>query len=382
MKRIYFDNSSTSFPKYPGVAKSMYDMMEMGGFNINRGGYEEAYQLENVVYDTREMLCRLFNFPKPSNAIFTPGITYSINYILRGFLQKGDHVITSSMEHNAVMRPLVELAEDGIEFSCARCEKDGSLDPEEVEKLIRPNTKAVIMLHASNVCGTLMPIEEVGKITKKHGIKFIVDSAQSAGLFPIDIQKMGIDALCFTGHKSLRGPQGIGGFLISDDMAGRVKPIITGGTGSFSHLETVPPSLPDRFESGTMNLPGIVGLHSALKYAESEDTDKILKNELETAESFYKKALELPFAKMAGKTDFKDRAPIVSINFKEHDNAEIAYRLESEYGIMTRCGLHCAPRAHKTLGTYPEGTVRFSFSSFNTFREVDSCIEALKEILR
>ena len=382
MKRIYFDNSSTSFPKYPGVSKAMYDMMERGGFNINRGGYEEAYQLENVVYDTREMLCRLFNFPKPSNVIFTPGITYSINYMIRGFLQKGDYVITSSMEHNAVMRPLVEMEKAGVEFSCARCEKDGSLDPEEVEKLIRPNTKAVIMLHASNVCGTLLPIEEIGKITKKHGIKFIVDSAQSAGVFPIDTQKMGIDVLCFTGHKSLRGPQGIGGFLISEDMAGRVRPIITGGTGSFSHFETVPTSLPDRFESGTMNLPGIVGLHAALKYSEGIDMKKLLDDEISIAQSFYKKAGEISFIEFAGKKDFEDRAPIVSVNFKEHDNGEVAFKLESEYGIMTRCGLHCAPRAHKTLGTYPEGTVRFSFSSFNTLEEVDTCIEALKEIVK
>ena len=382
MDRIYFDNSSTSFPKFPNVAQAMAKMLETGGFNINRGTYSEAYRLENAVFDTREMLCQLFNFEKASNVVFAPGITYSLNYILRGFLKEGDHVITSSTEHNAVMRPLVDLQNEGIEFSCAQCNKDGTLDAENVEKLIRPNTKAIVMLHGSNVCGTLLPLEEVGKIARVHNIKFIVDSAQTAGVFPIDMQKMGIDVLCFTGHKSLRGPQGIGGFLISDEMVSLTKPIITGGTGSFSNLETIPDVMPDRFESGTMNLPGIIGLHAALSYLKDEDMDSVREKEIATAKRFYDKVNELPFVKCAGKNDFVDRAPIVSVDFTSKDNADIAFRLESEYGIMTRCGLHCAPRAHKTLGTYPEGTVRFSFSSFNTSDEVDFCIDALRKILK
>lgn len=382
MERIYFDNSSTSFPKFPNVAQAMAKMMETGGFNINRGTYSEAYALENSVFDTRELLCSLFNFEKASNVVFTPGITYSLNYIMRGFLKPGDHVITSSMEHNAVMRPLVDMQKEGVEFSCAECNEDGSLDLERVEQLVKPNTRAIIMLHGSNVCGTLLPLEEIGKIAKAHGLKFIVDSAQTAGVFPIDMKKMGIDVLCFTGHKSLRGPQGIGGFLISDEMVSLTKPIIIGGTGSFSNLETIPDAMPDRFESGTMNLPGIVGLHEALSYLKKENMDFIREKELKTAERFYLKARELPFVRCVGKDDFSDRAPIVSLDFKGRDNAEIAFLLESQYGVMTRCGLHCAPRAHKTLGTYPEGTVRFSFSSFNTDAEVDLCIDALINILK
>ena len=383
MKRIYFDNSSTSFPKAPGVSNAVKDMLDNGCYNINRGGYSEAYALENVVYDTREMLCELFNFDKVSNVIFTPSITYSLNYIIKGFLKKGDHVIISSMEHNAMLRPLVQLKDMGIiDFDAVECNSDGTLDPHKVEKLIKPNTKAVMMIHGSNVCGTLLPIEEIGKICKSHNIKFVVDTAQTAGVFPIDMKKMNIDTLCFTGHKSLRGPQGIGGFLISDEMAAETIPLIAGGTGSFSHLEEMPTQLPDRYESGTMNLPGIVGLHAALTYLKNENSEKILQQELNIAKRFYDGIQEIEGVKTIGKTDFIERAPIVSLDFTEIDNAEAAFQLESEYGIMTRCGLHCAPRAHQTLNTYPQGTVRFSFSQFNTEEEVDFCLDAIKKILK
>ncbi len=383
MKRIYFDNSSTSFPKAPGVSDAVKDMLDNGCYNINRGGYSEAYALENVVYDTREMLCELFNFDKVSNVIFTPSITYSLNYIIKGFLKKGDHVIISSMEHNAMLRPLVQLKNMGIiEFDAAKCNSDGTLNPDKVEELIKPNTKAIMMLHGSNVCGTLLPIEQVGKICKKHNIKFIVDTAQTAGVFPIDMKKMNIDTLCFTGHKSLRGPQGIGGFLISDEMAAETTPLIAGGTGSFSHLEEMPSQLPDRYESGTMNLPGIVGLHAALNYLKNENSENILEQELKIAKRFYNGIQNIKGVKTVGKDDFIDRAPIVSLDFTEIDNAEAAFQLESEYGIMTRCGLHCAPRAHHTLNTYPQGTVRFSFSQFNTEDEVDFCLDAIKNILK
>ena len=382
MKRIYFDNSSTSFPKAPNVSAAVADILENGSYNINRGGYSEAYALENVVFDTREKLCKLFNFDKSSNVVFTPSITFSLNYIIKGFLKKGDHIITSSMEHNAMIRPLVQMQECGVEFDCAPCNIDGTLDPKEVEKLIKPNTKAVMMLHGSNVCGTLLPIKEIGEICKKHNLKFIVDSAQTAGVFPIDMKEMNIDVLCFTGHKSLRGPQGIGGFLISDDMASLTTPIILGGTGSYSDLETAPQSMPDKFESGTMNIPGIVGLHAALEYLETENIDNIRDEEIKIAKRFYDGIININGVEAVGKKDFVNRAPIVSLNFKTMDNAEVAFELESNYGIMTRCGLHCAPRAHKTLGTFPCGTVRFSFSQFSTEKEVDFCLNAINTILK
>lgn len=381
MNRIYFDNSSTAFPKAPGVAEAMAHMLQSGGYNINRGSYSEAYALENVVFDAREQLCELFGFGKPSNVIFTPSVTYSLNFVIKGFLKPGDHVIATSMEHNAMLRPLVQLEELGVSFDLAQCRPDGSLDPERVEDLIRPNTKAVMMLHGSNVCGTLLPIREVGEICHRRGLMFVVDSAQTAGVFPIDMAACHIDALCFTGHKGLRGPQGIGGFLVTDELAALMTPLIAGGTGSFSDLLDMPPCLPDRFEAGTMNLPGIVGLHAALSYLRGESMDQIRERELSLARRFYEGVCELGGLRVVGREDFRDRAPIVSVSFTEKDNAEMAFLLENKHGIMTRCGLHCAPLAHKTLGTFPDGTVRFSFSQFDREEEVDLCLSAIREEL-
>ena len=381
MDRIYFDNSSTAFPKAPGVPEAMADMLKNGGYNINRGGYSGAYALENVVFDTRELLCDLFGFQKPANVIFTPSVTYSLNYVIKGFLHSGDHVITTSMEHNAMIRPLVQMQELGVTVDMAQCEADGSLDPQRVEELIRPNTKAVMMLHGSNVCGILLPIREVGEICRRRGLKFVVDTAQTAGVFPIDMAEAHIDALCFTGHKGLRGPQGIGGFLVTDELASQMTPLIAGGTGSFSDLLEMPPCLPDRFEAGTMDLPGIVGLHAALSYLQKESMDDIRARELSLAQRFYEGVSQMEGLRVVGSDQFRDRAPIVSVQFTERDNGEMSFLLESRYGIMTRCGLHCAPLAHKTLGTFPDGTVRFSFSQFNREDEVDLCLGAIREIL-
>ena len=378
---IYFDNGSTSFPKAPNVAEQVGELLAQGCFNINRGGYSQAYSLADRVYDTRESLCSLFNFSYPSNVVFTQNITYALNMIIKGYLKSGDHVIVSSMEHNAMMRPLNQMLSLGVTFDVASANNDGTLDPEKVEKLIKPNTKAVMMLTASNVCGTLLPIKEVGSICKKRGIKFIVDSAQTAGVFPIDMKDMDIDILCFTGHKSLRGPQGVGGFLIDEEMIKQVTPIITGGTGSISDSEDVPIFMPDRFEAGTMNLPGIVGLNEALNYLNEYKMDNIRQKEMEITERFLNKALDINGVRVVGKHTTDGRAPIVSLDFLTVDNAAASFKLEDTYHIMTRCGLHCAPRAHKTLGTFPQGTVRFSFSHFNTFDEVDICIDAIKNIV-
>ena len=379
---IYFDNGSTSFPKAPKVAEAVSNLLKEGSFNINRGGYSEAYSLAEKVFDTRERLCRLFNSQNPSNVIFSHNITYSLNMIIKGFLKPGDHVIVSSMEHNAMMRPLIQLSKKGVEFSCAQADCRGVLDPEKIEALIKPNTKAVMMLTASNVCGTMLPIIEAGEICKRHGLKFVVDSAQTAGAFNVDMQEMNIDALCFTGHKSLRGPQGTGGFLIRDEMAELVEPLISGGTGSLSDSEEVPDFMPDRYEAGTMNIPGIIGLNAALEYIEETGVEVIGKRELEITERFMNEALDIPEVKVVGRHDLIQRAPIVSLVFKTIDNAEAAFLLEQNYHISTRCGLHCAPRAHKSLGTFPEGTVRFSFSHYNTEEEVDMCIAAIKEIIK
>ncbi|MDD6315470.1 MAG: aminotransferase class V-fold PLP-dependent enzyme [Clostridia bacterium] len=380
MERIYFDNGSTSFPKAPGVSDAVRALLDNGAFNINRGGYEEAYAISGQVLETRQMLCSLFGFHKFKNVVFTPSITYSLNYLIKGFLKPGDHVITSSMEHNAVMRPLVQMEKQGVAFDAVPCAADGTLDPALVEKCIRPNTKAVVLTAASNVCGTFLPIAEVGRICHDHGIAFIVDSAQKAGTFPISMEECGIDALCFTGHKSLLGPQGIGGMLLSDRMAKETTPLIAGGTGSASHLEEMPSFMPDRFEAGTMNLPGIIGLRAALLYHQTQEPGAIAQKELDLAMRFREGVLELPGARPVGLSGREGRAAIVSVDFKNDDNARIAFELEQGYGVMTRVGLHCAPRAHQTLGTYPEGTVRFSFGHGNTEAEVDYCLDALRRI--
>ena len=381
MERIYFDHGSTSFPKAPGVGSAIAQLMDNGCFNINRGGYAGAYALEDTVLDTREQLCRLFHFPKARNAVFTPGITYSLNILLKGLLQPGDHVIVSSMEHNAMMRPLGQLAARGVRFDAAQAETDGTLNPQRVEDLIRPETRAVFMLHGSNVCGTLLPIAEVGEICRRHGLFFVVDSAQTAGVFPINMQELGIHALCFAGHKGLRGPQGIGGFLAEDALLEQLTPLVSGGTGSHSDSEAVPAEMPDRFEPGTMNLPGIVGLHAALTYLENYGMENVRKKELALAERFMVGALNLPHVRVVGKHDMEGRAAIVSLDFLGRDNAEMSFRLEQEVGVMTRCGLHCAPRAHKSLKTFPEGTVRFSFGCENTPEEVDFCLDGLRHLL-
>ena len=234
MKRVYLDNGSTSYPKAPGVGQAVFDFIENIGTNVNRGGYEAAYAAEDVIIETREMLCKMFHFDKIKNVIFTPSITYSLNYIIKGYLRAGDHVLVSAMEHNAMMRPLTQMLEHGVEFDRVPCNQQGELLIDQMEGMIRPNTKAVLMLHASNVCGTLMPVEQVGQLCKKHGLTFILDAAQTAGAFPIDMEKMNIDVLTFTGHKSLLGPQGIGGFLVSDEVAQQMIPLVTGGTGSVS----------------------------------------------------------------------------------------------------------------------------------------------------
>lgn len=378
---IYFDNGSTSFPKAPNVGKAMAEMIEKGAFNINRGGYEGAYDLEGIVYDTRELVCELFKFPKCSNVVFTPSVTYSLNFFIKGYLKSGDHVIVSSMEHNAVMRPLVQMEKVGVEFDIAKGDREGNITVEDFEALIKENTKAIITIHGSNVCGTIVPIEKIGQLCKKNNIVFVVDAAQTAGVLDIDMEGYNIDFLAFTGHKSLLGPQGIGGFIVRDELANMISPTIVGGTGSISDSEEPPMFLPDRFECGTLNLPGIIGLYNALKYIKSVGIDKIREKELSLTEYFIEEVKKLNSIEIIGKKTMENRLGIVSLDFKSMDNAQIAFLLDSLYGISTRVGLHCAPRAHKTLGTYPQGTVRFSFSHKNTKDEIDTCIDALKNIV-
>ena len=401
-EKIYLDNAATSFPKPEEVPMAVYDYMTKLGTNVNRGGYATAYDTESVVFECRELIGALFHAPDYKNVVFTRNITESMNVVLKGLLHSGDHVIVSSMEHNAVMRPIRQLEKKGVSFTRVQCESDGSLKPEKLSSCLRPDTKAVVMTHASNVFGTMLPIQEVGAFCKENGLVFILDSAQTAGVFPIDMEKMHIDILCFTGHKGLLGPQGIGGFILRDELVLKIEPLISGGTGSLSNVETVPEFMPDRFEAGTPNLPGIFGLHAALNWLRKLG-EKSLSAELFTTEHCFSAALEKisehelhlteefltllePLEKegklkIIGKKDTEMRTGVVSIQTLTRELSDTAFQLDTRYGIMTRVGLHCAPSAHKTMGTYPTGTIRFSFGFANTDKEVKLAIDALRELL-
>lgn len=381
-KQIYFDNGSTSWPKAPGVAEAMAELLTKGAFNINRGNYEGAYEVESLVLDTREQLARLFHAKDSKRVLFSPGITYSLNTFIKGFLKSGDHVIVTGIEHNAVMRPLRQMEHEGVIYDVARTDVEGCVQPEDVEALIRPETKAVIVSHASNVCGTVMPIQEIGDICRRRHIFFVVDTAQSAGTLEVDMEKCGIDFLTFTGHKGLLGPQGIGGFLISEEIDQLMQPFVAGGTGSQSDSFDMPQNLPDKYESGTMNLPGIIGLHAALSHIENVGISEIHRQKMELTSYFLERIKEAGGIRIVGKQGTEGRTAVVSLDFEKGDNAVIAFGLEADYGIMTRVGLHCAPLAHKSLHTYPQGTVRFAFSPANTKEEIETCVEGLRDIYR
>ncbi len=384
MTQIYLDNAATTFPKPPSVPQAVYNYMTTCGSNINRGSYNSAYNAEALVFETRELLTELFHGEDPSQVIFTKNITESLNVILKGLLKSGDHVIVSSMEHNAVMRPLNQLTTQGVTYSRITCQSDGTLPLEKLHETVNENTRAVIMTHASNVCGTILPVQEVGEFCHKHNLLFILDTAQSAGLLPINMEEMHIDALAFTGHKGLLGPQGIGGFILKRDLNLKIEPLLSGGTGSFSHTEDVPLIMPDRFEAGTLNIPGIIGLREGLLFLKEKDIENIYRHEMALTEHFLNDLLPLEnegLIKIIGKKDIQNRVGVISIQSMKMDPAEVSYILDDKYGIMTRVGLHCAPSAHKTLGTFPTGTIRFSFGFFNTDDEVDSTLAALKEVL-
>ena len=388
MKQIYLDQASTSFPKAPGTAEAVFRYMTDCGCNIGRGSYAAAYSAEELVYDTRVQLCRLFGAkaaPDPKNVVFTKNVTESLNVLLKGLLRPGDHVLVSSLEHNAVMRPLRQLEKQGIRFTRVPCAADGNMDPAEVENRIEPSTKAVVMLHASNVCGTVLPAEKVGAVCRKHGLWFILDAAQTAGVLPLDMEALNIDALAFTGHKGLLGPQGTGGFLVRNGLAAELEPLIAGGTGSVSHTEEIPDFLPDRFEAGTLNLPGIAGLHAALTWLLARPEGSVLAHELTLTERFLRhmEALENGgLLRVIGKHGTEGRIGVVSVVPLHLDPAELAFRLDERFGVAVRVGLHCAPAAHRALGTFPEGTVRFSFGVFNTEDEIDAAAQAVAEICR
>lgn len=377
---IYLDNGATSFPKAPGVGEAMLNYINNIGANVNRSTYEASSEAEMVLIECRERLCTLFGTEDITHAVFTPGMTAGLNMLLKGFLSPGDHVIVSSLEHNAMMRPIRQLEAQGVEFSRIPADSRGITDPKDILPLIRPNTRLVAIMHASNVCGTLLPVKEISDICRERGLPVILDAAQTAGHYPVNMKELGLSALCVPGHKGLLGPQGIGALMLDEEFAKRVEPLISGGTGSASDSELLPPYMPDRFESGTLNIPGIFGLNAALGFILDKGVQVFRAHEEKLTERFIDGLEGLPL-RLTGTKDISRRVGVVSIDFTGRDNAEVAYELDKR-GIMTRCGLHCAPSAHKTLGTFPQGTVRFSIGYANAECDVDAAISAIKEILR
>lgn len=379
MDTIYLDNAATSFPKPDGVSTAMKTYIDRVGATINRSVYGSAQDAGLLTLQLRQRLKRLFHFQSPvTHVILTPGATWGLNMAVKGFLKPGDHCIVSSMEHNAVMRPLLQL--EGVEFDRIPCNREGLLNPEDIEPLIRPNTKLLVLAHGSNVCGSIQDAKAVGDICKKHGIAFLLDAAQTAGHYPVDFEAFGLSALCVPGHKGLLGPSGIGALLMTDGFAKALNPIVAGGTGSASDSEYLPEYLPDRFESGTPNLPGIYGWEAALAFVEKTGVEALRSHEMALCQRFLEGLETIDGVTLCGTKDVNRRVGVISVDFLHKDNAEAAFTLETDYGILTRCGLHCAPSAHKTLDTFPRGTVRFSLGFANTEADVDAAIAAIAAV--
>ena len=382
MRQVYLDNAATALPKAPGVGAAMADYVETVGCSIGRGGYRLACDAAGGVLAVREKLCALVNGPAPRNVCFTPGATYGLNFLLHGLLRPGDRVLTSPMEHNAVLRPLEQLRARGAAVEYLPCTERGELVLDGLEERLAGNVRAVVLTHASNVSGTLFPIGQVGALCRERGIFFLVDGAQTLGTVPVDMAAMGIDGLAFPGHKGLLGPQGIGGLVVTDALAAALEPLVSGGTGSLSESLSMPPFLPDRLEAGTLNLPGIFGLGAALDYlAEQGEALRAREKKLSRHLWYRMKELEEDGLRVLGTDDPHGRTGVVSVDFLRADNGEMAFRLEQEYGVLTRVGLHCAPLAHRALGTFPRGAVRFSVGAFTTFADIDYAAGAVEAML-
>lgn len=378
MKSVYLDNGATSFPKAPGVVDAMVEYMTKVGSNVNRGAYDTSYTAEQIVFETRTQLMDLFDGEKPEHVVFTCNVTESLNVLLKGFLKSGDHVVTSGVEHNAVMRPLRSLEQKGVLLDIAPCTEEGDLDLAAFRKMIRPDTRLVVMTHASNVCGTVIDLRAVGEICRSNDIRFIVDAAQTAGVIPVSMKTFQADAIAFTGHKSLLGPQGMGGFVIKDSFVSQVAPLIEGGTGSRSDSEMQPEFMPDKFEAGTPNIPGIYGLNAAMKYIFETGMNLIHEKEMALTYHFIEGLKTMDHVRIIGKKSTDNRTAVVSVDFPNEDNGLVAHYLDRDFNIKTRCGMHCAPAAHNSLKTFPKGTVRFSFGFFNSFAEVDYALQAIR----
>ncbi|AUN19557.1 aminotransferase class V-fold PLP-dependent enzyme [Clostridium botulinum] len=380
--KVYLDNAATTYPKPEKVYSSILNYMKNVGASPGRGGYENALTGDRMVYKCRQSLINLFNFNKIENVVFTSNITASLNILIKSIVKDGWHVITSSMDHNSVIRPLISLEKSNkIELDILNCSEEGLINIEDFKNAIKDSTKLVVLSHASNIVGTIQPLEAIGKICKEKGIYFIIDSAQTAGVLPLNFQNLNCNALAFTGHKSLLGPQGIGGFIIDDELNNIATNFIEGGTGSLSESTLQPDFLPDKFESGTMNTPGIAGLLAGIEYIDEEGLNAIKEREEYLSREFINGLLNIDSVKVYGPLDASLRTATISINSSKIDNSELGFLLDSEFGIMVRTGLHCAPLAHKTIGSFPQGTLRFSFGAFNDIKDINYALYALNSIL-
>lgn len=374
---IYFDNAATSLQKPETVIKAVTEAMTSLG-NASRGAHSAALGSNRMVYETRELLAELFHIDDPSRIAFTMNATESLNIAIAGIFRPEDHVITTVLEHNSVLRPLYRMEEAGTELSFLQADKKGNISYEELENAIRPNTRAVICTHASNLTGNVLDLEKIGEICEKHRLLFLVDASQTAGIIPIDVRKMKISVLCFTGHKGLLGPQGTGGIYVAPGI--NIRPLIVGGSGVQSYLKTQPDEMPARLEAGTLNAHGIAGLHAALSYIIDKGVEQIYREEHEKTDYFYRMIRNIPDIHIYGDPENGLHAPIIALNIGDYDSAQVADELMETYGIATRAGAHCAPLMHQALGTQKQGAVRFSFSQFNTREELDAGIQALREL--
>jgi cysteine desulfurase family protein len=376
---IYLDNAATSYPKPPDVSRAMKKFMDEVGSSSGRGAYRKALEADGLVFNTRKALVKLFNIKDPSRICFTSNVTEALNLAIYGLLSKGDRVITSGLEHNSVWRPLCRMREErNIDLVKIECDPNGDLDFDSYLNEIKLGAKLVVMLHASNVIGTILPISEIGKVAHEHEAIFLVDSAQTAGVLPIDVEKDNIDMLAFTGHKGLMGPMGTGGLYIREGID--LRPLIEGGTGGQSILERQPEELPERFEAGTLNVPGIMGLGLAVDFILNESVTKIWKHEKKLTHQLLKGLEEIANVKVYGPRDVEKIVGVISINIEGVEPQEVGYVLDEVYGIMVRTGLHCSPLAHKTIGTIDCGTLRISPGYFNTDQDIANLLVALKEI--
>jgi cysteine desulfurase family protein len=377
---IYLDNAATSWPKPKTVPAAMAGFLQEHGANPGRSGHALSIQAGRVVFEARERVARLFHHGDPLSVVFTKNATEALNLALQGLLGPGDHVVTSTMEHNSVLRPLRFLEKRGVEVTRVPCGADGSLDPADVARAISARTRLIVLGHASNVVGTLCPIQEIGRQAASRELLFCVDAAQTAGACPIDMAAMGIDLLAFTGHKSLYGPQGTGGLCLGARARGRLRPLLYGGTGSVSDSDVHPEFLPDCFEAGTLNAVGLAGLAAGLAFVAERGVEAIRAHEVALTARLIAGLREIPGVRVRGTGDAGRQTAVVSFTVDGRSCSEVAQALEERAGICCRAGLHCAPLAHRQLGTFPAGAVRFSPGVFTTETEIATALAAVRDV--